>query len=299
MAWWGKSARYSGVAALALTLGLTAVSCTPPAPRDSETASMTAVAAPPRQAAGDPVTHQLSTLIHQVEDTHGGVAGVAVATGHGVAHGGDPGRWHAWSTVKVPIAVLAAREGSDEDVDVAALIEAAIARSENLPAAELWQLLGGGTAAARQLEELLAPYGEVDALSLAREFMPTPIGLIAWPLAGQAEFASHLPCLPGAEEVYQAMGEIVPWQVDGLGSIAGMHFKGGWSAEEDVGKRTYTYRQMGALETPDGVIGMAVLVHPEDGEHATAVQMVDDLAEGLEEMVKTDVFSAVKDCRAV
>lgn len=299
MAWWGKSARYSGVAALALALGLTAMNCTSPAPRDSETASVTAVAAPPRQAADVPVAHQLSALIRQVEDTHGGVAGAAVATGHGVVHSGDPGRWHAWSTVKVPIAVLAARARSGEGVDVDALIEAAVARSENLPAAELWQLLGGGTSAARQLEDLLAPYGGVDALSLAREFKPTPIGLIAWPLAGQAEFSSHLPCLPGAEEVYQAMGEIVPWQVDGLGSIEGMHFKGGWSAEKDVGKRTYTYRQMGALEIRDGVIGMAVLAHPEDGEHATAVQMVDDLAEGLEEMVDAELFSAVKDCAAV
>lgn len=298
MAWWGKTTLHSGVAALAL--GLTAVSCAPPVPHDGATVSTTAVAAP-HQDPGESVAQKLAALTDEVQDTHGGVAGVAVATRHGVVQAGDPGRWHAWSTVKVPIAVAAATAAAELDgnADVDALIEAAITRSENMPAAELWQSLGGGTSAARQLEDLLAPYGGIDALSLATEFSPTPIGLIAWPLAGQAEFSSHLPCLPDAEVVYRTMGEIVPWQVDGLGSIEGMHFKGGWSAEEDEGSRPYTYRQMGALEIRGGVLGMAVLVHPEDGEHATAVQMVDDLADGLEEMVEADLLPATTTCTAI
>jgi hypothetical protein len=299
MAWWGKSTLRFGAVGLTVALGLAAVSCALPTPQGSDTVSTTAVAAPPGQDPGESVAQKLAVLTDEVQETHGGVAGVAVATRHGIVQAGDPGRWHAWSTVKVPIAVAAATAELDGEADVDALIEAAITRSENMPAAELWQLLGGGTSAARQLEELLAPYGEIDALPLATEFSPTPIGLIAWPLAGQAEFSSHLPCLTGAEAVYQAMGEIVPWQVDGLGSIEGMHFKGGWSAEEDVGSRSYTYRQLGALETQDGVIGMAVLVHPEDGEHATAVQMMDDLADGLEEMIEADLIPAATTCTVI
>lgn len=299
MAWWGKSSLRAGVAGLSVALGLAAVSCAPSGPPEQETVSTTAVAAAPRPEPETFVTEELAALTDKVQDTHGGVAGIAVATRDGVVQAGDPGRWHAWSTVKVPIAVLAAAAEFEEGAYVNGLIHSAITSSDNMSAAELWRLLGGGASAARQLEDLLAPYGGVEVRTLAREFSPTPIGLIAWPLAGQAEFSSHLPCLKGAEVVYQAMGEVVPWQVDGLGSIEGTHFKGGWSAEQNLGSRPYTYRQLGVLEVEDGVIGMAVIAHPEDGSHDTAVQMVDDLADGVEEVVDAGMISPAKTCTVI
>lgn len=274
---------HSATAALTAVLLAGSISCAPTPEYEGAAEAATPVVADAGQA-GDPTAEleaKLNRLLRTLEHEHEGIFGVAVATADGIAQAGDPGRWHAWSTIKVPIALAVLNSGAGEEEELRELVEASLTRSDNDAAAELWQLLGGGEEAARTLEKLLAPYGGINAQPLAADYAPTPIGLLAWPLAGQAEFASHLPCLPGAEPVYRAMGEIVPWQQDGLSLIEGAHFKGGWSRERAEGARPYTYRQLGVVAAGDGVIGLAVLVHPEDGTHATAVEMIDALSVGM------------------
>ncbi len=236
----------------------------------------------------------LEDVLDSVEADHGGVAGVSVATNDGVVHVGVDGDSNAWSTIKVPVAIAAAQQGvGSED-----LIRVAISESGNAEAAQLWVELGGGEEAATVVDDLLwRNNGVADTRRTVDQYPegPTPIGLVPWTLNGQAGFASRLACIPEVATVWEAMGDIVPWQRDGLGRIEGMHFKGGWSQEED-GPYSYTYRQFGALPTKDGLLGVAIIAHPEDGTHDAAAAMLDDLADGIRRIIDDGVLVASDEC---
>ena len=256
----------------------------------SATVTMASMGEPEVQEAAE----VLEELLDSVENEHGGVAGISVATEHGIINVGSDGRSRAWSTIKVPVAIAAVQQ----KVGTESMVRAAISESSNADAAALWAALGGGAEAAATVDSLLWHYnGVAHTRHTVDEYPdePTPIGWIPWTLNGQAGFASRLACIPEADVVWDAMGEIVPWRQDGLGRIAGMHFKGGWSEEED-GLYSYTYRQFGALPTEDGLLGVAVIAHPEDGRHVTAERMLDDLADGIGEGVEDGSLVASDYC---
>lgn len=197
-------------------------------PQSSDTGGVSAVVtlAPTGDREVREATDALEELIAAVEAEHGGVVGVAAATKHGVISVGADGDVHAWSTIKVPVAIAATQQGVGSE----SLVRVAISESGNAEAARLWAELGGGEEAAAIVDNLLLRNnGVAETRRTAEEHLdgPTPIGLIPWTLEGQAGFASRLACIPEVDTVWDAMGRIVPWQQDGLGRIEGMHFKGG------------------------------------------------------------------------
>ena len=236
----------------------------------------------------------LQELIEQVDAAHDGEVGVSVTTPEGLVSAGDVEVAKAWSTIKVPIAIAAMQK----EVGTELQVEDTISYSGNEEAAALWAALGGGEQAAATVDSLLWRNGGIAHTRTTVDEYPgeaTPIGFIPWSLEGQATFASRLPCIPGVETVWEAMGNIAPWQRAGLGEIDGMHFKGGWSEEEDE-DYSYTYRQFGALPTEEGTLGVAIIAHPEDGSHATASEMLNDLAQGIEELIDDGLLVAPDTC---
>ncbi|MDO5512846.1 hypothetical protein [Corynebacterium sp.] len=204
---------------------------------------------------------ELRTLVAEVSADHGGRVGLALATGDEVVHVGLTGTSFAWSTVKVPIAVAAEREG----VATEALIEASISNSDNAAAYQL----------ARAVDL------ELGDLDFVPELEPLP-GETFWPLTEQAQFAADLPCVDTEGATYAAMADIVDWQRYGLANIDGAHFKGGWGLDAP---QVYGVRQIGTVPAGDGHIGVAMIAYPDDANHDTGTDILDALSLGLAELI--------------
>lgn len=217
---------------------------------------------------------ELRSLIRDVNAEHGGRSGVAVATADGVAHSGLSGNSWAWSTIKVPVAVVADERG----VATEELIEASISFSNNDAAYALSTLLEGDYGALPHVPEIIEPPGETK-----------------WRLEDQALFATQLPCVDETGATYEAMGDIVEWQQRGLAEIPGAHFKGGWGYDTDT---IYTLRQFGTAEVDGGVVGLALITHPDDGSHDTAEAILDDLGGGLKKLLDARSIGPAVTCPA-
>lgn len=235
---------------------------------------MPAVPVPePTRPGAEALGEELRALIREVNEDHGGRSGIAVATEDGVVHSGLSGNSWAWSTIKVPVALVADQRGLATDE----LIEAAISYSDNDAAYMLSELIDNDYGDLPHVPDLAHPPGETN-----------------WSLADQARFASLLPCVDTVGTTYGAMGEIVEWQRRGLAEIPGVHFKGGWGYDTET---VYTLRQFGTVDVDDGVVGLAVITHPDDGTHATAEAILDDLGRGLAELVDARSIGPAVSCR--
>lgn len=217
---------------------------------------------------------ELRALIREVNAEHGGRSGVAVSTAEGVAHSGLSGNSWAWSTIKVPLAIVADEQG----VVTGELIDASISSSDNDAAYAVSELLDGDYGDLRHVPEIADPPGET-----------------TWRLEDQALFASELPCVDAAGTTYGAMGEIVEWQQAGLAEIPDAHYKGGWGYDTET---IYTLRQFGTAEVDDGVVGLAIITHPDDGSHETAEAILDDLGRGLKELLDARSLGPAVTCPA-
>lgn len=229
--------------------------------------------ATPGYLAAEELRDELRTLIRTVNERHGGRTGISVATGEGVVHAGLAGNSYAWSTIKVPVAMVVDERGMAAEE----LIEASISRSDNDAAYSLFMLLEGEEGNLRYVPEL--------------EELP---GETKWKLSDQAQFAARLPCTDTVGTTYRMMGEIVDWQQVGLSKLPDAHFKGGWGYDTDT---VYTLRQFGTAEVGDGVIGLALLTHPDDGSHATAEKILDELGEGLNKLIDAHSIGPAVTCR--
>lgn len=196
---------------------------------------------------------QLRDIAREISDEYGGRLGIAVTDGEDVVQVGLSGNSWAWSTIKVPVAVVADREG----VATEELIVASISSSDNDAAYYL--------SAAIDMD--LGDLGHVPELE------PLP-GETPWSLVEQARFAAELPCVDEIGTTWDAMGDIVEWQDYGLGQIPGTHFKGGWGQDTP---RVYTLRQLGAVPVDGGTVGIAVITHPDDADHDTATLILDEV----------------------
>lgn len=237
----------------------------------------------------EPATPRNGSATNPLPDVFGAVpsvvrsrAGVAVAPvgGHGPAR-----TWGgildapAWSTIKVPLAIVA---GVD-DPDAA---RAAITASDNEAAAKLWDSLGGGPESAEAVTVELRRGGDEATLVRYAPTRPpyTPYGQTPWLVADAARYASSLPCRAEAATTLADMGRVVDGQRWGLGgpdlSIAdfsSVSFKGGWGPAE----RGYVARQLGVLMRDDGTgVAVALLTVNPNGYDA-AVGDLDALALAL------------------
>lgn len=270
--------RSTRTAALAISIAATATmtgcsgpaeDTSPPAPEESP-----GVEAP----ASYDVRAELRDVVSEVEKEFNVRAGVAVADREGTVNAGLRGEEPAWSTVKVPIAIAALRDGASPE-----LVDLAIKESDNDAAYALWSHVrwtegDAGSAVTALLEE----YGSTGEFE-------EPFGYSTWLLEEQAEFGAHLPCIPEAEQVYDAMDDIVEWQDNGLDMLPNTRAKGGWGLSEyDNG---YTHRQIGVRETTasdsskESTVGLAIEVTM-PGEYAEeAIPALNVLAAGVDRVV--------------
>lgn len=215
---------------------------------------------------------ELRKLIQEVNGEHGGRIGIAVATGNGVVRAGLSGHSWAWSTIKVPVAVTAdARDLAEEE-----MIQASISQSDNDAAYLLSVLIDNDHGGLRHVPELEEWPGQTE-----------------WGLSEQARFAAGLPCADTVGTTYEAMGEIVDWQQVGLAQIPEARFKGGWGQDTDT---VYTLRQLGTVPLDDGVVGLAVITHPDDQLHATAEKILDEVGLGLKELLDAHSIGPAVTC---
>ncbi|MBB2989641.1 hypothetical protein FHR72_001104 [Mycolicibacterium iranicum] len=206
-----------------------------------------------------------------------GEVGVAIAPiGKGSAElFGDVGTGPAWSTSKVPVVMAAEREHGS----LTASMAAAITRSDNAAAEEVWTSLGVPETAAAKVEAVLREAG-VSTVVQSERIRPgyTAFGQTIWSLQDQATFVANAACDPRSASVLNLMGQIEPGQSWGLGRIPGSKFKGGWGPSESG---AYLVRQFGLVPTTDGEVAIAIAVRPASGSFEAGTQALDIVADWI------------------
>ena len=184
----------------------------------------------------------------------------------------------AWSTIKVPLALAFLQEPGNE-VDWS--VRAAITASDNAAAQSIWDQLGGGSAAAQRVQDVLAAAGDRTTAVPSEVRRPgySIFGQTNWALSKQAQFLAHAACDPRSAPVTNLMGQIVPGQDWGFGRVAGAHFKGGWGPGTDG---LYLVRQFGVVPTPTGQIAVAVAAVADAGTFDSGTAVLDRVAAWLQ-----------------
>jgi hypothetical protein len=211
----------------------------------------------------------------ELAQTVPGKLGVAiVSAGSEVLSFGEWSDGVAWSTIKVPLAVAALRAGSASSDQLIA----AITRSDNAAAEELWS--GLGDAASRLVQSIIREAGdsvtEVESRRLRAEY--TPFGQTRWSLADQARFAAGLPNVPGASRVIDLMRQLSPDHCWGL-AANGFAAKGGWGP--GIVGEDYLVRQFAILPTKFRSAGVALAADARDGLLETGIDLINRLADWL------------------
>jgi len=214
----------------------------------------------------------------ELAQTVPGKVGVAIASA-----GAEPvslGEWSdgvAWSTIKVPLAVAALRAG----VAHADQLVAAITRSDNAAAEELWSQLGDPAAPLVQsvLREAGDPVSVVESRRLRAEY--TPFGQTRWSLADQARFAAGLSCVSEASRIVDLMGAL---SVDHRWGLAAKGFaaKGGWGPGLTDG---YLVRQFAIVS---GTVGVAVAAEVREGGYQVGVDAINSVADWVVDEALTE-----------
>lgn len=205
--------------------------------------------------------------------------GTAVA----VAGAGEAGETNvpAWSTMKVPVAIAALRKDPANEQ----LVTMAIQQSDNAAAEQLWASLGSPEQAGQAVNTLLSEVGDSTQVNTA---VTRPgfssFGQTQWSMRAQAEFASQLQCIRGAERIVDSMGNIGAGGDYGLGTIPGAIFKGGWGPDTSG---AYGVRQFGLIPKVDGgYAAVAIAAQASDGSYASAQEVLTRMAKGLQERVE-------------
>ncbi|MEB3021712.1 hypothetical protein [[Mycobacterium] crassicus] len=182
----------------------------------------------------------------------------------------------AWSTIKVPLAIAAIHANSPNAQDLAAR---AVTASDNDAAEKLWSQLGPAPQAAQQVQAVLRAGGDTGTAVESRRLRPefSAFGQTQWPLARQAVFAAHLPCMPVAAPVYSLMRNTVPDQRWGLAGIDAPT-KGGWGPGPGGG---YLVRQFGVVGTPNGQLAVALAAQPNNGSFDSGVAALNQMTDWL------------------
>lgn len=245
----------------------------------------------------------LEEIVADVEEQFNATVSIAVVDDDNEYLAGAEGAEPAWSTIKVPIAIAALRDGADES-----LVDAAIKESDNDAAYALWQQVEWTEGSAiESIQKLLNDFD-------SNVEMDQAFGMSTWKVKDQARFASRLGCVHESEYVYDAMQDIVDWQKWGLSGLDGVHSKGGWGLDDSDGE--YTSRQMGVMPVDGGEVGIAISTSWKtwdddmsflddteyDGVEDISAAALDEIASRLETLIKkaleTGDLQPVDDCFA-
>lgn len=236
--------------------------------------SPTTPAASPSAA---PVQGVRDLEINDILAQYGGSVGVVIVDANGADSAGTLLSDVSWSTIKVPIALAAERNGT-AGADV---VSAAIRSSDNAAAQSLWDSLGEG-ASGKVAAEIaqLAPAPTVQNQVLRPGF--SAFGQTHWSLADQAAFGFKLQCHDLAAAVTSDMGSISAGHSYGIGVLPGAHFKGGWGPDP---QGQYLARQFGYVSGPQGTVGVALAAKAGDGSYASDQAMLTALAQRVGEVI--------------
>ncbi len=190
------------------------------------------------------------------------------------------GEWSdgvAWSTIKVPLAVAALRAGvahSDQ-------LNAAITRSDNAAAEQLWSQLGDPAAPLVQsvLREAGDPVSVVESRRLRAEY--TPFGQTRWSLADQARFAAGLSQVSGASRIIDLMETLCADHRWGM-AAKGYAAKGGWGPSRTD---EYLVRQFAIISA---TVGVAVAAEVREGGYEAGVEAINALADWVVDEALTE-----------
>jgi hypothetical protein len=216
----------------------------------------------------------------------GGASGLSVSgvgLGRKVEHVGTLNSLVAWSTTKVPVAMAVVDAGGQNTQQ--ANLRAAITTSDNDAATRLWSSIGTPQEAAAAADAELRQSGDTrtHVESQTLRYGSTPFGQTEWGLNDQTRFTAGLPCSAAGQAVLGLMGQVVPAQRWGLGSMgAGAQLKGGWGPGSQPGKSGgYLNRQMGIVTISGKQLAVAVATVPTDGSHESGTRNLTAIARWL------------------
>lgn len=221
------------IAALFAVLPLALVSCSGPSSPSSPPSDEPAATTAP-DANADLNLDGLDEKVAAIEEKTHTQLSFSLFDGTRATNSGSGGALPAWSTIKVPIA-LTALEHCDDREFVLEETTAAIDWSDNDAAYALWRCIGSDEEASRLVGE------EIAASGVSVNVEPA-FGTTVWPIPAQARYAHHLASIPADNPVIQEMHKIDEDHSYGLGTIADLPFKGGWSDDADG---SFHVRQLG------------------------------------------------------
>lgn len=210
----------------------------PPAASDSG-----APDAPPAGLALDGLEEKIAAI----EEKTNTQASFSLFDGTTATNAGSGGTLPAWSTIKVPIA-LSAWEHCEDKEFVKEQTTAAIEWSDNDAAYALWRCLGSDEEASQIVGDEIASAG-------VSVHVEPAFGTTSWPTPAQARYAQHLVTVPADNPVIQEMHKIDAEHSYGLGTIADLPFKGGWSDAPDA---SFHVRQLGFFTIDGTDYGVAI-----------------------------------------
>ena len=248
---------------------------------DPETGKASAPATAPPAPKPDSVRTQLDRAVDKTARKYHAKVGVAISAGDDAIAVGDKGKGPVWSTIKVPIAIAALKDGADKS-----LVDLAIKESDNDAAYSLWsQVQWHEGSADKAVEELLEDYGS------HADIHNTAFGYSTWSLKDQAVFGAELPCIEEADYVHKVLKDIVSWQKIGLSKEKRTRAKSGWGLDED--ENEYTYRQFGVHEVTGKRVGVALSVVTDGEDYAKAEPAVKYLAHEMVGIVDRGVKKGI------
>ena len=266
-----------GVSLLAALTLFTVSACS----SDPETEKASAPATAPSAPNPDSVRTQLDRAVEKTARKYHAKVGVAISAGNDTIAVGDKGKGPVWSTIKVPIAIAALKDGADKS-----LVDLAIKESDNDAAYSLWsQVQWHEGSADKAVEELLEDYGS------HADIHDTSFGYSTWSLKDQAVFGAELPCIEEADYVHKVLKDIVSWQKIGLSKEERTRAKSGWGLDED--ENEYTYRQFGVHEVTGKRVGVALSVITDGEDYAKAEPAVKYLAHEMVGIVDRGVKKGI------
>ena len=266
-----------GVSLLAALTLFTLSACS----SDPETGKASAPATASPALNPDSVRTQLDRAVDKTARKYHAKVGVAISAGDDTIAVGDKGKGPVWSTIKVPIAIAALKDGADKS-----LVDLAIKESDNDAAYSLWsQVQWHEGSADKAVEELLEDYGS------HADIHNTAFGYSTWSLKDQAVFGAELPCIEEADYVHKVLKDIVSWQKIGLSKEKRTRAKSGWGLDED--ENEYTYRQFGVHEVTGKRIGVALSVVTDGEDYAKAEPAVKYLAHEMVGIVDKGVKKGI------
>jgi hypothetical protein len=248
-----------------------------PSAHHSVVASVPSPMSPPPQPASKNAATAFVGDFRQLEKRVHGVIGMVIGA---IGANADPivlGDWQtgpAWSTIKVPLAIAALREGNPPAVTDA--MKAAITQSDNAAAESIWEQLGDPVTAAHKVEAVLRETGDPTIVQSQKVRPPyTAFGQTNWSLTDQVRFMSAAVCQSRNAPIFRLMGQVDQGQQWGLGVIPDTQFKGGWGPSP---AGNYLVRQIGVVRTAGGMTAVAVAVTPGSGSFDDGTQELSKVA---------------------